>query len=721
MAEAPNATPKKKPASASERFGAKLNPFSTKTIGQVSRTADFRRISTLPRRHRWADQSEALTLAFAKPALPPNTCPPRCPCNQTGYMRLRPQQAWALSEFLASRGGIGLLGPGSGKTLLSTVLPSLMDWKRPVLFVPAGLRAKTIEIDYPLLSRHWYLPPLEGPGNLEIRSYEELSRDTFADYLIERRIPDGIMADECHFLKNRGSGRSKRLSRFMAAYPETEFCGFSGTVVHRSAMDYGHLFNFALKDNSPLPHSFLELKTWADVLDESVPEYARPKAGALMDFCRAGESVRDGYRRRVLDTRGIVSSPDLSTSIGLNITEIPHPLIPKVITEAFHRLRNTLELPGGEVATTALDQIRHARELFLGFYLRWVWPDGKVDREWLTKRRAWRSYVRKMTTRSHKGIWLDTEAQVAKAVASGIVACSEDEKTAMGKVLRSNVNVYEEWVNCREDRKRLWNGKKEPPKEVVWLSDYMLVELERWAKENTGIVWVENIGFMEKLRERGNVCFGAGENDIEKETGERSVFASFAHATGKNLQIWRRMCFSNPLSSGKAAEQALAREHRPGCKYYDKKTKRMEIADDVHADVYLGCRETWWSFERSRLDARYIESTLGQPQRLNMATIVATQESVIIARCDNGDPLWAETGHAKIDGKVGAIIGVDAEGNDIRATTRTPILTALREEAKRERALTAPRKEVEEEVLVEQDEESADESEDDESDEEFDL
>jgi hypothetical protein len=139
------------------------------------------------------------------------------------------------------------------------------------------------------------------------------------------------------------------------------------------------------------------------------------------------------------------------------------------------------------------------------------------------------------------------------------------------------------------------------------------------------------------------------------------------------------MCFSSPLQSGKAWEQALAREHRPGQK-----------ADDVVADVYLGCRETWWAFERSKLDAMAIEATLGQPQRLNKATmLIATTEEVALARCDKHIPMWAETNHAKIDGSLGALrldaYGkpvLDAAGNPIREKTNTPSLTSLRERAK---------------------------------------
>lgn len=567
-------------------------------------------------------------------------------------MQLRPRQAWALAEIFEQRGGIGILGPGEGKTLITFILSMLMGWERPVLFVPAGLRDKTLKIDVPALSRHWKMP-----ANLEVRSYEELSRDTFADYLSLRRIPDGIIADEVHYLKNRGSARTKRLLRYFHQFPETEFAGFSGSIVHRSVMDYGHLTLLALKDKAPLPHSFIELKTWADALDEGIPEYIRPDPGALKDFCQIGESPRDGYRRRLLETPAIISSPDLSTNIGLQVLEIPHPEVPQNVLDAFHRLRNTAELPGGEMCTTALDQTRHARELFLGFYLKWVWPDGKVDKEWLKKRKAWRSYVRKMTSRSHGGVWLDTEKQVANAVKRGEIVCAENELGVTGNIVRDKVNVYAEWVEIREDRRFLWGGKREPPKEVVWLSDYMLKALEKWSEDNKGIVWIESIGFMDKLRERGHPCFRAGDNEIELESGERSVFASLAHTTGKNLQMFSRMCFSNPLSSGKAWEQALGRQHRAG-----------QMADDVVADVFLGCRETWWSFTRSRLDATYIESTLGQKQRLNMATIVATDEKVVGERCDRGDPLWAMTGHAKIDGGAEAF----------------PILTELRRQAKEE-------------------------------------
>ncbi len=585
-------------------------------------------------------------------------------------MRLRPLQAWALAEFLHERGGVAWAGPGTGKTLISFLVVMLLGWQRAVLFVPASLRDKTLKIDYPLLARHWLLPPLEGPNSVEVHSYEALSRTNFADYLEMRRIPDGVVFDEVHYIMNRGSGRGKRWNRFIDMYPTTEVVGMTGSPVHRSIMNYGHFMHYALKDTSPVPQGFMEQKTWADALDEGIPDFARPEFGALWDFCLEGETVRDGYRRRMLETIGVVSSPDLSTNIGLEIRELPAPKPPKEVVEAFHRLRNTGELPGGEVCTTKMDQVRHARELFLGFYLKWLWPEDKPDKEWIRKRRMYRKYIRKMTTRSHGGIHLDTEAQVVTAYRKGDIVCAEVEMSLDGKsVLRTDVDVCAEWFEISAARAAVW-GDKEPPKAIVWLSDYMVVELERWAAkhtgDNAGIVWIENVLFLDEFRKRGHPCFGAGENEIELESGKRSVFASFAHSVGKNLHMFHHMCFSNPQQSGKAIEQTLGRQHRP-----------RQTADTVFAEVFLGCRESWWAFERCRMDAKYIESTIGTKQRLNMATIVTTPDTEVITRCDSGDPLWAETGHSKIDDMFG-VVGPDGK----RQASATPILAELRRQAK---------------------------------------
>ena len=678
----------RKPRTARERFGSRGNPFATRTQGVVTRSAEFRRIAALPRRTRWEDNSVLVTAALARPPLPPGSCPPDCPCDGSGFMTLRPHQAWALSEFYARRGGLGILGVGAGKTLISLLVPTLLGWQRGVLLVPAALRDKSLDRDFPLLSRHWKILPRAGAGDpreapdhpayagtIDVRSYEELGRQSYADYLSRRRVADGVVADEVHRLKNRRAGVTKRTLRHYSEIGTCEFVGMSGSVVHRSVMDYGHLLNLALREGSPVPLGYVELRTWADVVDEDVPEFSRPKPGAIFDFCRAGESPRDGYRRRVLETEAVVATQEMSCSAGIIVEEEVFPDVPDEVKEAFRGLRNHGELPGGEVAAGGLEQQRRARELLCGFYYRWIWPDNKPDKEWLKKRRAWRKYVRKMTTRSHDGVWLDTEAQVVQAVKRGDIVCSEQEVDVKGQVVRDHVNVYEEWVEVREARRPLFGGKPEPAKEAVWVSNYFVDELLRWASKHTGdeaaVVWIESVALLDALRAKGAICYAAGQNECEiVEQGDRTIFCSTAHATGKNFHRFHRMLFSTTMQSGEAWEQALGREHRS-----------KQKADDVIATVYVGCRETWWALERSRIDAKYIEETLGQVQRLNRATfIVKTSEAAAIERCDAGDPLWAETGDARIDGKLGRV-REDGE----REASRTPILDELKAQAKEQK------------------------------------
>lgn len=669
--EKPKKGPKAGIAVLLSRLGPSVNPFATKGFNVVGRTPEFHRIAQIPRRSTWQDLSEALTLTFALQDFRDRKtwlrCPVDCVCGGLGYMKLRPRQAWALAEFFAGGGGLAMLGPGEGKTILGLLAPLLLGWERPLQIVPAGLRDKTLKVDIPLLSKHWRLP-----ANLEVRSYEELSLVKFADYLEVQRIPGGIVADEVHALKNRGAGRTKRFLRFFEKHPETPFIGMSGSIVHRSVMDYGHLLQLALKNNAPVPIGFMELKTWADAIDEGVADEFRPRPGALLDFSDPsdvlytaeelvlrGEALdethaqklidldraRSGFRRRLLETPAVISSPDLSTNAGLIINELEMPEPPEAVKKAFMGLRSGAgALPSGELCATALEQNRHAKELVLGFYYRWLWPDGKVDRDWLEARRTWRKFVRQMTTRTHGGKHYDTELQVVNGVRQGLLKDEVYDKKRDVML----TDVYKKWATIRDERKAVW-GSPEPPKKAEWISEYALEFVEQWmdtapkvdgAKGRGGIVWVESIGFLEKLRERGHVCYGAGQNNIMHEKGDRMIVASMAHSVGKNLQAFSRCLFTSPLTSGKASEQALARLHRPG-----------QSASDVFVDVMLGCRESWWSFFNARKDARYIERTLGQRQRLNQATITVSSEEEVIVRFDRGDPLWAASGFARMDDK----------------------------------------------------------------------
>lgn len=528
---------------------------------------------------------------------------------------LRPHQAWALAEAYECGGLIAPLSPGAGKTLITLLAPVLMGAERPLLLVPASLREKTTRLDIPALRRHWKLH-----DRLLVKSYEEMSQVSFADFL-KRTMPDLIIGDECHFARNRSAARTKRILRYGNEYTDTKFIWLSGTITKRSLRDYAHLLRLALKDGSPMPHSWMELQDWADALDEGIDEQNRVAPGALLDFTepedREGDvtsSARKGFRRRLVVTPGVVTTEETSLSTALNILERAAPLVPREIENAFRALRNTATLPGGEEISTALDLNRHAKELATGFYYKWIWPNGEIDHEWLEARKLWRRFVRK-TVQYSRGF--DTELQVSMAVRKGDVRCPENE--------------YQNWTSIKD--------RVDPQTEAVWLSDYIIDDIMAWLAEGPGIAWVEHQAVAERLRQRGVTVYGAGENDIVNETGSRAVVASMAHHIGKNLQMFNRNLVVSPPTSGTIWEQMIARTHRPG-----------QESDEVNFNVYLHCRESWGSFMQAQRDSEYIFGTWGQEQRLRIATKMFPTMDEVFRRVQSKAPLWAESGFADLEG-----------------------------------------------------------------------
>ena len=570
----------------------------------VRRTDEFRRIEALPRREVYDDLSEAMTEWLKTP---------------NGTMRLRREQAWALAELFVNSGCMAALGVGSGKTALSLLAPTVMNAQRPLLILPASTRDKLLQVDLPLYRQHFRIQ-----DNIQVISYEQLSQVRQADFL-ERAMPDLVIADECHKLKNRAAACTKRLLRHYDAHPFV-FMPMSGSVMKRSLMDFGHILHMAMGENSPVPTRFIELKEWAGALDELTRGQEREvEPGALMRFCRPDETPGEGFGRRLVETPGYTHTSDPrvyasdGAEVSLTIREfVPASGVPKEIEDAFEKMRETHKTPGDEEITSALDFFRHAHELVQGFYYRWVWPNGVVDHEWLETRKAWRSYVRSVLARPVGGHHYDTELQVARAVVAGQLVPPNNE--------------YQKWLDVRNRWRAQWN-KKQPDTEAVWISQYMIDAVEaQWAPAGTaGIVWVQHGAVIDAFKARGWQTFGAGENEIQLEDGSRNVVASItAHGTGKNLQMFNRALYLSVPTSGTLWEQSAGRMHRSG-----------QQADEVSLEVALTCAETWAAFDQARRDAMGIAEKNKQNQRLCYADILVADEATVLARHRSGNPLWA--------------------------------------------------------------------------------
>jgi len=539
----------------------------------VRMTPHFQRIVDMPRvdwREVGAQYVEPLTQYLKTPG---------------GTMTLHPWQAAALYYAHELGGAFIPAGVGQGKTLVSLLLPVLLEAKRPLLLVPASTRDKTLESDIPNLRRHFRMHP-----RLHILSYEEISTVQGARLLWEIQ-PDLIVADEAHCIARSGAARTRRFKRFLKEFSDTRFVAMSGTMTKTSIDDYRALAAAALPpEYHPIP-PFPESRLWAGVLDDRPQLMVHP--GAFKEVCGPRETPREWFQKRLASTTGVVQTTASSFAGGLYLQERTVK-VPKKVQDALFHLEKNWCTPGGEECMTPLDVMRHGRELSCGFYYRWVWPKDaagqpKVNKTWMEARAAWHKFVRETIRYSRS---LDSPRQVVEAIATG-------------SITRTESTSYYKWLDVCDEY--------DPVTEAVWLDDFLVLDVLSAADDmqrTGGIVWVEHTEFGERLQKLGLPYFGQGRTQAEiLREGKVVALSQHAHKTGKNLQQWHQNLVVSCPSSGASWEQMLGRTHRQG-----------QTADDVTCKVYLHTNALQRSMERAYSASNYIQQTTGQEQKLLLAT-----------------------------------------------------------------------------------------------------
>lgn len=595
--------------------------------GGVQRTSEFERILALPRRVLDLTAVPDLTEELATPAA---ACF-GCLLCRNGPARLWPIQSAALHEARLMNGLFAPIAVGAGKTLISLLLPEVLDAELTVLLVPPQLRDQLLRTA-DVYRRHFRL----RLDRIHVVAYSELSLAHRAESL-EQLGPDLIVADEAHNLRRTEAARTKRFLRYMKMHPGCRFAAMSGTVTKRSIKDYAHLIELALKKNSPLPGKWSDLSDWADALDvfkTEVEESRRMRPGALQLLCVPGESVRAGYRRRLVESRGVVATDEGALGASL-VVQKRNLAVPTAVLAKIDAVRKNWEIDGEEL-TDALEVWRIVRQLACGFYYVWDWPDGEPDAEWLEARRAWHREVRDFLHRRARA-GMDSPLLLARAAAHTL----DCEHGASGRACSRPHWLSETWSAWSDVKHRA-----PPPVKPVWLDDFMVDDVVKWAYERTpedgGIVWYEHDALGRRVAEKGGLpFFGPGEEAGHKLGRTRAadrpaiVCSVHAHGTGKDLQEWRRNLVTTPPSAGAAWEQLLGRTHRPG-----------QQADEVLVEVYLHVRELVATMAGALKDAAFIEETQGQRQKLLYADRVElpdlgmAAETVAEAECAAQTEMW---------------------------------------------------------------------------------
>lgn len=535
----------------------------------VPYSSEFRRIQHIPRRI-WDDQFvEDITALFTKNLK-----------TEQGSMSLWPIQAKALYEIMILQHAFLPIGVGQGKALISLLAPQLAEVERPLLLVPAALREQTRDYVIPQMSEHWKLIIVP-----KVMGYSELSLAKNHKFL-DTYLPDMLILDECDYVRNPKSGRTRRLMRYFNDNPETKCVAMSGTITSKSLRDFAHIAQWVLHDQTPLPAHWQELSTWADALDADIEGAEKAHPGALVRFCREGESARDGFRRRLTETPGVIGSKYTDIGTALRIFNMPVST-PLDVKDLLKHVRTYWETPGGDVIMEAVALKRTLKQLALGFWYRW---DPAPPEDWMEARRNWARYVRDAIKYSRGE--LDTELQVWNK-------CSLDPN-----------ETFETWKEVKHTFK--------PNTVANWVSDFAVKLAIYWAtdkkytKYGKGIIWTEYTEFARKLQEYSDIpYYGAGDSGILDADAPCILASRRAHGVGKNLQQFSRNLFVTPPSSGQAFEQALGRTHRAGQK-----------ATEVTNHLFLHTLELCDALEKARGRAKYIEQITGNRQKLNYADFV---------------------------------------------------------------------------------------------------
>ena len=456
------------------------------------------------------------------------------------------------------------------------------DCNLAVGLVPSNL-VKQLVNEYKLWREHWLVPNLvwgktesEGPQGsqfdrtpgwptLHVIPYSIISREENSTRLKDLG-PKLIYADEMHRLSRMDSARTSRFVRAFKQCPSTKFCGWTGTPWDKEIEEVAHLMDFALRENSPLPRDPYTVKVWGTAIN---PSENPADAGALLRLCEPGEVLYSGFRRRLVETEGVVATQEGAISIPHYLYgRYPGPMSLQLQAD-LKALREDWERPDKELMLDIFEQSKTLRELLCGFYYRWIFPriertpDGKPTPKaraqvelWYARRKAWRKELRtKLEPREEE---LDSEklcTDAAKRFHAGYD----------GPLPVWESDTYLDWAEVEDT---VYHET-----EAVWVDDYLVNDAIAWSREHRGVIWYEHTALGERIARLSGLPLHEGgpnaEARILAEKGDRSLVVSIdSHGTGRDglQRLYDEQLVTSPPASGKLVEQLFARLHRVGAR-----------------------------------------------------------------------------------------------------------------------------------------------------------
>lgn len=612
-------------------------------------SADLARVAALPRRV-WSNEARAALAVWMTDSLRTGAVCDRCGGSRahtpecwytdsrypdrapaTPPLALRPVQAVVLWELYTGwgSGGYGVymqVPVGGGKTLVFFLAGVVTGAKRPLLLVPASLKADTGAM-WALYTKYWRAPyPLPV-----IESFQQLTLPGSVD-MLSARAPDLLLGDECDKAKDLTRSAGKRIGRYVDEVRGgcTVLFG-SGTNKRKSLRDDNHFMTWCLRERSP---GFLTDETLSNAcaaLDEESKigagrlhpgalltladsaglPHANPEAPSIGMLARA----RDGYRLRVEQTPGIVihDVPECDQPITIEFV-LPSP--DPELESRFEWFRTTMMTPDEVLMPDALTRHKHAQELGAGFFYVW---DPPAPPAWRAARKAWHMFVADMIYTTQ---YCPTQCRHARCFNRPL-----DTEMAVANAFPQEPTLLE-W--------RVVRPSFEPNSVPVWLSHSVVVAAATYARDQwasrgeTGLIWSKHSAFSLALSQAtgypfygakgeridpygravpedtiGNACKQASR---EGRLAPIAVLSIDANLRGRNLQAYQNNLNIGWEPAGTRTEQRLGRTHRSG------QTR------PVRDTILVTCGEVLDSFQKTLSEARFVKSQ-GLTQKILTAQI----------------------------------------------------------------------------------------------------
>ena len=330
-------------------------------------------------------------------------------------------QAETILAYLTCKGAVAPIPVGRGKTLVSLAIADagarFFGIERSILLVPASVYPQLASVDIAAardkipLSISFHLLgqkdrasrralAASGRPGCYVVPYSLLSGKDAAPAdawqgLLTTIDAGLVIADEGHYLKNKGTAARTRRFFEWASVRRPHFVVLSGTLTSRTLKDYRHLVQLALGEGSPLPLSPSLCDDWAQVVDSDAPDFDATNSSAseslrpIVDWARTvfpsteipfGQAgFRMAYRLRMNSAPGVIQPvlDEIGTSITICNDPVKHP--EKVegwerLEELNRQVVDEWKTPNGDEIEDAIQTYKWLRELTVGFYNELVWP-----------------------------------------------------------------------------------------------------------------------------------------------------------------------------------------------------------------------------------------------------------------------------------------------------------------------------------------------------------